>query len=171
MCRRQLATGAHRMTTTAHGVCLLLMTDAIVRHRAPRPRTRAADAAPRSGRKNAIPASNESARRGCWSSVSIRIRSPFRRRIPNPPDWITRSPVCWPKSCDVSFSIYWGYSSHDSYPSKLATKELCDVMLGVMPDDRFGKRVSFSKPYYFSDYRFVVASGAADPGKEVAAGR
>jgi len=66
----------------------------------------------------------------------------------------------------VSFSIYWGYSSHDSYPSKLATKELCDVMLGVMPDDRFGKRVSFSKPYYFSDYRFVVASGVADRSKE-----
>jgi len=61
----------------------------------------------------------------------------------------------------VSLNIYWGYSSHDSYPSKLATKELCDVMLGVMPDDRFGKRVAFTKPYYFSDYRFVVAADAA----------
>src|SRR5262249_1539682 len=64
---------------------------------------------------------------------------------------------------DVSLRIYWGYSSHDSYPSKLATKELCDVMLGVMPDDRFGKRVAFTKPYYFSDYRFVVPAGAAEP--------
>jgi polar amino acid transport system substrate-binding protein len=66
----------------------------------------------------------------------------------------------------VSLSIFWGYSSHDSYPSKLATKELCDVMLGVMPDDRFGKRVAFTKPYYFSDYRFVVLAGAAEPGDD-----
>jgi ABC-type amino acid transport substrate-binding protein len=63
----------------------------------------------------------------------------------------------------VSLSVYWAYSSHDSYPSKLATKELCDVMLGVMPDDRFGKRVAFSKPYYFADYRFVVAADSAGP--------
>ncbi len=63
----------------------------------------------------------------------------------------------------VSLNVYWAYSSHDSYPSKLATKELCDVMLGVMPDDRFGKRVAFSKPYYFLDYRFVVPAGAALP--------
>jgi ABC-type amino acid transport substrate-binding protein len=66
----------------------------------------------------------------------------------------------------VSLSVYWGYSSHDSYPSKLATKELCDVMLGVMPDDRFGKRVAFSKPYYFADYRFVVAAGDGPPGEK-----
>ncbi len=66
----------------------------------------------------------------------------------------------------VSLRIYWGYSSHDSYPSKLATKELCDVMLGVMPDDRFGKRVSFTKPYYYSDYCFVVPAGAAEPGRD-----
>lgn len=63
----------------------------------------------------------------------------------------------------VSLRVYWAYSSHDSYPSKLATKELCDVMLGVMPDDRFGARVAFSKPYYHADYRFVVAAGAAAP--------
>ncbi|MGE5192985.1 MAG: substrate-binding periplasmic protein, partial [Deltaproteobacteria bacterium] len=67
---------------------------------------------------------------------------------------------------EVSLNLYWGYSSHDSYPSKLATKELCDVMLGVMPDDRFGKRVAFSKPYYFADYRFVFAAGAASPGEK-----
>jgi polar amino acid transport system substrate-binding protein len=60
----------------------------------------------------------------------------------------------------VSLSVYWAYSSHDSYPSKLATKELCDLMLGVMPDDRFGTRVAFSKPYYYFDYRFVTAAGA-----------
>ena len=65
----------------------------------------------------------------------------------------------------VTLNVYWAYSSHDSYPSKLATKELCDVMLGVMPDDRFGKRVSFSKPYYFLDYRFVVPVGTARPAE------
>lgn len=63
----------------------------------------------------------------------------------------------------VSLQIFWGYSSHDSYPSKLATKDLCDVMLGVMPDDRFGKRVAFSKPYYYIDYRYVVAAGGSAP--------
>lgn len=67
----------------------------------------------------------------------------------------------------VSLSVYWAYSSHDSYPSKLATRELCDVMLGVMPDDRFGKRVAFSKPYYFLDYRFAVPAGAALPASEI----
>ncbi|MBI2826084.1 MAG: transporter substrate-binding domain-containing protein [Planctomycetia bacterium] len=63
----------------------------------------------------------------------------------------------------VSLRVYWAYSSHDSYPSKLAAKELCDVMFGVMPDDRFGERVAFSKPYYYLDYRFVVAADAPAP--------
>jgi polar amino acid transport system substrate-binding protein len=66
----------------------------------------------------------------------------------------------------VALKVYWGYSSHDSYPSKLANKELCDVMLGVMPDDRFGSRVAFSKPYYFADYQFVVRSGGDSPSPE-----
>ena len=48
--------------------------------------------------------------------------------------------------------VYWAYSSHDSYPSKLATKRLCDVILGVMPDDRFGQRVLYSRPYYVARY-------------------
>jgi polar amino acid transport system substrate-binding protein len=64
------------------------------------------------------------------------------------------------KQLDVSLRIYWAYSSHDSYPSKLATKKLCDVMLGVMPDDRFAKRVIYSKPYYFAEYRTVTLAGA-----------
>ena len=57
---------------------------------------------------------------------------------------------------DLSLRVYWAYSSHDSYPSKLATKESCDVILGVMPDDRFGKRVIYSKPYYTAGYMLVV---------------
>ncbi len=58
----------------------------------------------------------------------------------------------------VSLRVYWAYSAHDSYPSKLATKKLCDVMLGVMPDDRFGERVLFSRPYYVASYQLVVPS-------------
>lgn len=63
----------------------------------------------------------------------------------------------------VSLKVYWAYSSHDSYPAKLATKELCDVVLGVMPDDRFGTRVKFTRPYYWLDYRIVVPAGAPRP--------
>ncbi len=61
----------------------------------------------------------------------------------------------------VRLRIYWAYSSHDSYPSKLASKGLCDVILGVMPDDRFGKRVLYSRPYYYARYLVVVRSGTA----------
>jgi len=63
----------------------------------------------------------------------------------------------------VSLRVYWAYSAHDSYPSKLATKKFCDVMLGVMPDDRFGDRVLFSKPYCTASYQLVVP---ASPGRE-----
>jgi ABC-type amino acid transport substrate-binding protein len=68
----------------------------------------------------------------------------------------------------VSLSVFWAYSSHDSYPSKLAYKKLCDVMLGVMPDDRFGDQVAFSKPYYFTEYRFVVPADATAPNDNAA---
>jgi len=63
----------------------------------------------------------------------------------------------------VSLRVYWAYSAHDSYPSKLAAKKLCDVMLGVMPDDRFGDRVLYSRPYYTASYQLVVP---ASPGRE-----
>jgi len=56
----------------------------------------------------------------------------------------------------VSLEVYWAYSSHDSYPSKLATKRFCDVILGVLPDDRFADRVAYSEPYYFADYVYAV---------------
>lgn len=58
----------------------------------------------------------------------------------------------------VALQVYWAYSSHDSFPSKLATKKYCDAILGVMPDDRFGSRVLYSKPYYIERYQFVVAA-------------
>ena len=63
----------------------------------------------------------------------------------------------------VSLRVYWAYSSHDSYPSKLASKQLCDVILGVMPDDRFAQRVLYSRPYYFANYQLVVRAGEGPP--------
>ena len=62
--------------------------------------------------------------------------------------------------------VYWAYSAHDSYPSKLASKQLCDLILGVVPDDRFGKRVLYSRPYYVARYQLVVRSGEAAPTAE-----
>ncbi|MBM4070316.1 MAG: transporter substrate-binding domain-containing protein [Planctomycetes bacterium] len=67
------------------------------------------------------------------------------------------------KKLGVSLRIYWGYSSHASYPSRLATRKLCDVMLGVMPDDRFAKRVLYSMPYYKATYCLVVREGDRPP--------
>ncbi len=67
------------------------------------------------------------------------------------------------KKLGVDLKIYWAYSAHDSYPSKLATRKLCDVMLGVMPDDRFAGRVLYSKPYYLASYRLVLRDGAGGP--------
>jgi ABC-type amino acid transport substrate-binding protein len=64
----------------------------------------------------------------------------------------------------VALRVYWGVSAHDSYPSHLATKGRCDVILGIMPDDRFAQRVLYSRPYYIAQYRQVVQSGAVPPG-------
>ena len=62
------------------------------------------------------------------------------------------------KELGVRLRIYWAYSSHDSYPSKLS-KGLCDVLLGVTPDDRFAQRVQFSRPYYMASYQVVIQTG------------
>ena len=62
--------------------------------------------------------------------------------------------------------VYWALSTHDSYPSKLAARRLCDVILGIMPDDRFGERVIYSRPYYRAQYQLVVRSGEDLPGPE-----
>jgi polar amino acid transport system substrate-binding protein len=59
--------------------------------------------------------------------------------------------------------VYWAYSSHDSYPSKLTSRGLCDVILGVMPDDRFEHRVLYSRPYYLARYQLVVRAGEGRP--------
>jgi polar amino acid transport system substrate-binding protein len=63
----------------------------------------------------------------------------------------------------LSLRVYWAYSAHDSYPSKLATKKQCDVILGVMPDDRFAQRVLYSKPYHLAGYQLVVRAGDDAP--------
>jgi polar amino acid transport system substrate-binding protein len=63
----------------------------------------------------------------------------------------------------VSLRVYWAYSAHDSYPSKLAAKQLCDLILGVMPDDRFAQRVLYSRPYYVARYVLAVRSGGKPP--------
>jgi ABC-type amino acid transport substrate-binding protein len=65
----------------------------------------------------------------------------------------------------VSLHVYWAPSAHDSFPSKLATKKFCDVMVGVMPDDRFADRVLYSKPYYLASYRLVVPAGEGIPAR------
>ncbi len=65
------------------------------------------------------------------------------------------------KELGVRLRIYWAYSSHDSYPSKLS-KGLCDVLLGVTADDRFAQRVQFSRPYYVAKYQVVVRTGRGD---------
>ena len=62
----------------------------------------------------------------------------------------------------VRLRVYWAYSSHDSYPSKLS-RGLCDVLLGVAADDRFEQRVSFSRPYYVAKYQVVVRNGQEAP--------
>ena len=62
--------------------------------------------------------------------------------------------------------VYWALSTHDSYPSKLSSRRLCDVILGIMPDDRFGNRVVYSRPYYRAGYQLVVRSGEDPPGPE-----
>jgi polar amino acid transport system substrate-binding protein len=66
----------------------------------------------------------------------------------------------------VALRVYWGVSAHDSYASHLTTKGRCDVILGIMPDDRFAQRVLYSRPYYRTQYRQVVRSGADPPGAD-----
>jgi polar amino acid transport system substrate-binding protein len=73
------------------------------------------------------------------------------------------------KEMGVRLRVFWAYSSHDSYPSKL-TRGLCDVLLGVTPDDRFEKRVKFSRPYYSAKYQMVVATGQGPPTIEAPLG-
>ena len=73
------------------------------------------------------------------------------------------------KELGVRLRVYWAYSSHDSYPSKLS-KGLCDVLLGVTLDDRFEHRVQFSRPYYVAKYQVVVRAGRGAPASSESLG-
>lgn len=88
---------------------------------------------------------------------------PFSTAHPEPAglDWEIARMLA--EQLGVPLRVYWAYSAHDSYPSKLASKQLCDLILGVMPDDRFGQRVQYSQPYYLARYEFVVPNGAGPP--------
>jgi ABC-type amino acid transport substrate-binding protein len=65
----------------------------------------------------------------------------------------------------VSLQVFWAISAHDSYPSKLTSKQLCDAILGVTPDDRFAQRVLYSRPYHVARYRVVVRPGEGRPSE------
>jgi polar amino acid transport system substrate-binding protein len=84
---------------------------------------------------------------------------PFSTAHPKPAGFDYEIAGLLAKKLGVELRVYWAYSAHDSYPSKLATRKLCDVMLGVTPDARFGKRVLYSRPYYLASYRLVVRNG------------
>jgi ABC-type amino acid transport substrate-binding protein len=88
---------------------------------------------------------------------------PFSTRHPKPDGLDYEIAGLLAKKLGVSLKIYWAHSAHDSYPSKLATRKLCDVMLGVMSDDRFANRVLYSKPYYLTSYQLVVRNVPAAP--------
>jgi polar amino acid transport system substrate-binding protein len=66
----------------------------------------------------------------------------------------------------VRLRVYWAYSSHDSYPSKLAARGLCDVILGITPDGRFEDKVLYSRPYYRARYDRVIRRGEEPPARE-----
>jgi len=83
---------------------------------------------------------------------------PFSTAHPEPAGFDYEIAGMLAKKLDVRLRVYWAYSSHDSYPSKLS-RGLCDVLLGVTPDDRFEKRVQFSQPYYVAKYQVVVPAG------------
>ena len=80
---------------------------------------------------------------------------PFSTAHPEPTGFDFEIAGLLAKKLNVRLRVYWAYSSHDSYPSKLS-RGLCDVLLGVTPDDRFEQRVQFSQPYYVAKYQVVV---------------
>ena len=66
------------------------------------------------------------------------------------------------KELGARLRVYWAYSSHDSYPSKLS-RGYCDVLLGVPADDRLEQRANFSRPYYVAKYQVVVRATHSAP--------
>ncbi|MDR3634583.1 MAG: transporter substrate-binding domain-containing protein, partial [Isosphaeraceae bacterium] len=91
---------------------------------------------------------------------------PFSKAHPEPSGLDLEVARLLAEKLGVSLRVYWAYSTHDSYPSKLTSKQLCDVILGVAPDDRFSQRVLFSRPYYVARYEWVVRTGDGPPGDQ-----
>jgi len=88
---------------------------------------------------------------------------PFSTAHPQPAGFDYEIAGLLAQQLQVRLRVYWAYSAHDSYPSKLSSKGLCDVILGVMPDDRFERRVLFSRPYHHAKFVWVVRSGDDPP--------
>ena len=84
---------------------------------------------------------------------------PFSTAHPEPAGFEYEIAGLLAKQLGVKLRVYWAYSSHDSYPSKLSSRGLCDLILGVMADDRFAHRVLYSRPYYVARYQLVVRIG------------
>jgi len=91
---------------------------------------------------------------------------PFSTAHPEPAGFDYEIAGLLAKELGVKLRIYWAYSSHDSYPSKLSSRGLCDLILGVMADDRFAQRVLYSRPYYIAKYQLVVRMGEGAPAAE-----
>ena len=88
---------------------------------------------------------------------------PFSTAHPEPAGFEYEIAGLLAKELGVKLRVYWAYSSHDSYPSKLSSRRLCDVILGVMADGRFAQRVLYSRPYYVAKYQVVVRTGEGAP--------
>lgn len=88
---------------------------------------------------------------------------PFSSANPTPTGLDHEIAVLLAEKLGVSLRVYWAIAAHDSYPSKLANQGLCDVILGITPDDRFGGRVLYSRPYHVARYRVVVRNGEGRP--------
>ena len=59
------------------------------------------------------------------------------------------------KELGVRLRVYWAIPRTIPIPQS-CRRGLCDVILGVMPDDRFAQRVLYSRPYYVAKYQLVV---------------
>ena len=91
---------------------------------------------------------------------------PFSTAHPKPAGFDYEIAGLLAKELGVTLRVYWAYSSHDSYPSKLASRRDCDLILGVTADDRFAQRVLYSRPYYVAKYQLVVRTGQEAPAAE-----
>ena len=87
------------------------------------------------------------ARRERLSSASIRTTCRFRRRIPEPAGLDYEIAGLLGGEIGRFVANLLGLSRRTTLiPRSWPRKKLCDVILGVMPDDRFAERVLYSQP-------------------------